>query len=149
MGHTCGGLRTMCEIQFSPPAYGSWGSNSRCQAWQQVAIPSEPSRQPPVTLLVMTDGIGLVIPDGNDSQWHPCTVRAHTGHDPRGNVGAVEKNREVAPCTRRSSSQLHLSPTPDPHSRVCLTSPDPNDPLSSYINANYIRVRSSIPKAFH
>ncbi|MBV96651.1 Tyrosine-protein phosphatase non-receptor type 5, partial [Eschrichtius robustus] len=26
-----------------------------------------------------------------------------------------------------------------PHSRVCLTSPDPDDPLSSYINANYIR----------
>ncbi|XP_021119567.1 tyrosine-protein phosphatase non-receptor type 5 isoform X2 [Heterocephalus glaber] len=28
---------------------------------------------------------------------------------------------------------------PNPHSRVCLTSPDPEDPLSSYINANYIR----------
>nr|XP_039326845.1 tyrosine-protein phosphatase non-receptor type 5 isoform X3 [Saimiri boliviensis boliviensis] len=28
---------------------------------------------------------------------------------------------------------------PNPHSRVCLTSPDPDDPLSSYINANYIR----------
>lgn len=38
-----------------------------------------------------------------------------------------------------------LLPTPDPHSRVWLTSPDPDDPLSSYINANYIRVRSPIP----
>ncbi|KAM9658938.1 LOW QUALITY PROTEIN: tyrosine-protein phosphatase non-receptor type 5 [Trichechus inunguis] len=28
---------------------------------------------------------------------------------------------------------------PNPHSRVCLTSPDPDDPLISYINANYIR----------
>ncbi|XP_032749454.1 tyrosine-protein phosphatase non-receptor type 5 [Rattus rattus] len=28
---------------------------------------------------------------------------------------------------------------PNPHSRVRLTSPDPEDPLSSYINANYIR----------
>ncbi|XP_012381105.1 tyrosine-protein phosphatase non-receptor type 5 isoform X2 [Dasypus novemcinctus] len=28
---------------------------------------------------------------------------------------------------------------PNPHSRVCLTSPEPNNPLSSYINANYIR----------
>nr|XP_033784716.1 tyrosine-protein phosphatase non-receptor type 5 isoform X2 [Geotrypetes seraphini] len=28
---------------------------------------------------------------------------------------------------------------PNPHSRVCLTSPDEDDPLSSYINANYIR----------
>ncbi|XP_066220696.1 tyrosine-protein phosphatase non-receptor type 5 isoform X1 [Saccopteryx leptura] len=28
---------------------------------------------------------------------------------------------------------------PNPHSRVCLTSPDPDDPLNSYINANYIR----------
>lgn len=29
----------------------------------------------------------------------------------------------------------------DPHSRVCLTTPDQeDDPLSSYINANYIRV---------
>ncbi|XP_060033034.1 tyrosine-protein phosphatase non-receptor type 5 isoform X2 [Erinaceus europaeus] len=28
---------------------------------------------------------------------------------------------------------------PNPHSRVCLTSLDPDDPLSSYINANYIR----------
>uniref|UniRef100_A0A5F9C197 protein-tyrosine-phosphatase n=1 Tax=Oryctolagus cuniculus TaxID=9986 RepID=A0A5F9C197_RABIT len=28
---------------------------------------------------------------------------------------------------------------PNPHSRVCLSSPDPEDPLSSYINANYIR----------
>ncbi|XP_035395854.1 tyrosine-protein phosphatase non-receptor type 5 isoform X3 [Cygnus atratus] len=27
----------------------------------------------------------------------------------------------------------------DPHSRVCLTSADQDDPLSSYINANYIR----------
>ena len=45
--------------------------------------------------------------------------------------------------------QIPASPvsprTPDPHSRVCLTSPDPDDPLSSYINANYIRVRSPIP----
>ncbi|EMP27218.1 Tyrosine-protein phosphatase non-receptor type 5 [Chelonia mydas] len=29
--------------------------------------------------------------------------------------------------------------TSDPHSRVCLTSTDQDDPLSSYINANYIR----------
>ncbi|XP_074950717.1 tyrosine-protein phosphatase non-receptor type 5 isoform X2 [Phalacrocorax aristotelis] len=28
---------------------------------------------------------------------------------------------------------------PNPHSRVCLTSADQDDPLSSYINANYIR----------
>uniref|UniRef100_A0ABM5F8Q9 protein-tyrosine-phosphatase n=2 Tax=Pogona vitticeps TaxID=103695 RepID=A0ABM5F8Q9_9SAUR len=28
---------------------------------------------------------------------------------------------------------------PNPHSRVCLTSDDQDDPLSSYINANYIR----------
>ncbi|XP_073898908.1 tyrosine-protein phosphatase non-receptor type 5 isoform X4 [Castor canadensis] len=28
---------------------------------------------------------------------------------------------------------------PNPHSRVCLTSSDSDDPLSSYINANYIR----------
>ncbi|XP_019375241.1 PREDICTED: tyrosine-protein phosphatase non-receptor type 5 [Gavialis gangeticus] len=28
---------------------------------------------------------------------------------------------------------------PNPHSRVCLTSTDQDDPLSSYINANYIR----------
>ncbi|XP_043938789.1 tyrosine-protein phosphatase non-receptor type 5 isoform X2 [Protopterus annectens] len=28
---------------------------------------------------------------------------------------------------------------PNPHSRVCLTSTDEDDPLSSYINANYIR----------
>ncbi|XP_039721411.1 tyrosine-protein phosphatase non-receptor type 5 isoform X2 [Pteropus medius] len=28
---------------------------------------------------------------------------------------------------------------PNPHSRVCLTSPDPDDSLNSYINANYIR----------
>ncbi|XP_058014277.1 tyrosine-protein phosphatase non-receptor type 5 [Ahaetulla prasina] len=28
---------------------------------------------------------------------------------------------------------------PNPHSRVCLTSDDEDDPLSSYINANYIR----------
>ncbi|XP_050809658.1 tyrosine-protein phosphatase non-receptor type 5 isoform X3 [Gopherus flavomarginatus] len=28
---------------------------------------------------------------------------------------------------------------PNPHSRVCLTSNDQDDPLSSYINANYIR----------
>ncbi|XP_006892131.1 PREDICTED: tyrosine-protein phosphatase non-receptor type 5 [Elephantulus edwardii] len=28
---------------------------------------------------------------------------------------------------------------PNPHSRVCLTLPDPDDPLISYINANYIR----------
>ncbi|XP_038620196.1 tyrosine-protein phosphatase non-receptor type 5 [Tachyglossus aculeatus] len=28
---------------------------------------------------------------------------------------------------------------PNPHSRVCLTSRDQDDPLSSYINANYIR----------
>ncbi|XP_051819935.1 tyrosine-protein phosphatase non-receptor type 5 isoform X2 [Antechinus flavipes] len=28
---------------------------------------------------------------------------------------------------------------PNPHSRVCLTSPDQDDPLNSYINANYIR----------
>ncbi|MBZ3883159.1 Tyrosine-protein phosphatase non-receptor type 5 [Sciurus carolinensis] len=38
---------------------------------------------------------------------------------------------------------------PNPHSRVCLTSPDPDDPLSSYINANYIRVCNPIPVASH
>lgn len=47
-------------------------------------------------------------------------------------------------CTHRIPASP-VSPTPDPHSRVCLTSPDPDDPLSSYINANYIRVRSPIP----
>uniref|UniRef100_A0A8V1A5N1 protein-tyrosine-phosphatase n=1 Tax=Gallus gallus TaxID=9031 RepID=A0A8V1A5N1_CHICK len=31
---------------------------------------------------------------------------------------------------------------PNPHSRVCLTSADQDDPLSSYINANYIRVHT-------
>lgn len=71
-------------------------------------------------------------------------VTAHTGCDPRGNVGAVEEDGEVGP-----SSHPHLSPTTDPHSRVRLTSPDPEDPLSSYINANYIRVCCSIPRAFH
>lgn len=35
---------------------------------------------------------------------------------------------------------------PDPHSRVCLTSDDEDDPLSSYINANYIRVRLAVPE---
>lgn len=71
-------------------------------------------------------------------------VTALTGCDLRGDVGAVEEDREVGP-----SSQPHLSPTTDPHSRVRLTSPDPEDPLSSYINANYIRVCSSIPRVFH
>lgn len=44
-----------------------------------------------------------------------------------------------------NTSLTCLPPAPDPHSRVCLTSPDPEDPLSSYINANYIRVCSPIP----
>ncbi|XP_042133173.1 tyrosine-protein phosphatase non-receptor type 5 isoform X1 [Peromyscus maniculatus bairdii] len=37
---------------------------------------------------------------------------------------------------------------PNPHSRVCLTSPDPEDPLSSYINANYIRGYSGKEKVY-
>lgn len=70
-------------------------------------------------------------------------VTAHTSCDSRGNVGVVGEDGKVGP-----SSHPHLSPT-DPHSRVRLTSPDPEDPLSSYINANYIRVCSSIPRVFH
>nr|XP_037855512.1 tyrosine-protein phosphatase non-receptor type 5 isoform X6 [Chlorocebus sabaeus] len=37
---------------------------------------------------------------------------------------------------------------PNPHSRVCLTSPDPDDPLSSYINANYIRPGLGWPQGY-
>ncbi|GAB1292129.1 Tyrosine-protein phosphatase non-receptor type 5 [Apodemus speciosus] len=37
---------------------------------------------------------------------------------------------------------------PNPHSRVRLTSPDPEDPLSSYINANYIRGYSGEEKVY-
>lgn len=70
---------------------------------------------------------------------------------PRRNVGALKCARQGRLCARGIAHVKplpHLSPlTPDPHSRVCLTSPDPDDPLSSYINANYIRVRSPSPKA--
>ncbi|XP_042301571.1 tyrosine-protein phosphatase non-receptor type 5 isoform X2 [Sceloporus undulatus] len=37
---------------------------------------------------------------------------------------------------------------PNPHSRVCLTSDDQDDPLSSYINANYIRGYSGEEKVY-
>lgn len=71
---------------------------------------------------------------------------------PRRHVGVLKWARQCGPCTRgiaHVKPQPHLfPPTPDPHSRVCLTSPDPDDPLSSYINANYIRVRSPILAVF-
>ncbi|XP_068539630.1 tyrosine-protein phosphatase non-receptor type 5 isoform X2 [Anas acuta] len=37
---------------------------------------------------------------------------------------------------------------PNPHSRVCLTSADQDDPLSSYINANYIRGYGGVEKVY-
>ncbi|EHH23047.1 Tyrosine-protein phosphatase non-receptor type 5 [Macaca mulatta] len=65
--------------------------------------------------------------------------------------GLVRKNRykTILPSEyllpQRDGGRLSFTwgpPHPEeehPHSRVCLTSPDPDDPLSSYINANYIR----------
>ncbi|KAL8169936.1 UNVERIFIED_CONTAM: Tyrosine-protein phosphatase non-receptor type 5 [Gekko kuhli] len=51
--------------------------------------------------------------------------------------GLVRKNRykTILPIHDLSITSCF----PDPHSRVCLTSDDEDDPLSSYINANYIR----------
>uniref|UniRef100_H3AFE4 protein-tyrosine-phosphatase n=2 Tax=Latimeria chalumnae TaxID=7897 RepID=H3AFE4_LATCH len=37
---------------------------------------------------------------------------------------------------------------PNPHSRVCLTSTDQEDPLSSYVNANYLRGYGAEEKAY-
>ncbi|XP_044126929.1 tyrosine-protein phosphatase non-receptor type 5 [Bufo gargarizans] len=47
------------------------------------------------------------------------------------------KEYEILGLVRKNRYKTIL---PNPHSRVCLTSPDQeDDPLSSYINANYIR----------
>ena len=67
---------------------------------------------------------------------------------PRRNVGALTWAGEGGPTQEGLHIQIPASPVStisDPHSRVCLTSPDPDDPLSSYINANYIRVCKPIP----
>jgi hypothetical protein len=54
----------------------------------------------------------------------------------------------VSPAPSLTCISPHKPHTPDPHSRVCLTSSDSDDPLSSYINANYIRVCSPILVVF-